>query len=841
MIRAVIALLFASTAWGQFMSSNARRIMSVPVCSASATPSTNDVLTYDGTCWNVGPVVGAGTGDFSTNTTTTATGELVIYGNTGGKLGARSLFILAGPATTAKTYTFPNSDATMLYASGALGTPASGTLTNATGLPFSGLAGGTNTGAAMVVGAGASLRTAAGIFGVPASTTLPVACTIGDAYMDTNATSGARWYLCEATDTWVAQGGAGGSPSFDQVTGGTNAAALVVGTGGSLTVSGSGTINATSLGGTAAASYALLASPVFTTLVTLPSAAAPTVDAVGEIAQDDNLWAASRGSLVTFDGTAATALVGVLVSDTPSNGQVLKWNTGGTITWEADSTGGTPSFDAITGATNTTAAMVVGSGGSLRTAAGIFGVPASTSLPGTCTVGDAYMDTDATSGARWYLCESTNTWAAQGGGGAMVYPEAGIPISTGSAWSTSITNSSTVGQTLRVTGASTYAFGALDLADTDAVTGVLPAANVDTAIARLASPSFTTPTLGAAVATSIASGADPADTGVFRLSNNESICWEISTPGTDLCMKVNASDEFEFTGTGGSVMTLTEIASPAAPGTAEQHKLYFDTDGLLKHIENGGSEITFTTTLNNLSAFAATTSAELAGVLSNETGTGVAVFGTSPSFTTDIRAATAGGATLGTGALPFSSAYIGGAATNNFQITGTATAARVMTLPDVTSATFVVAGTSTTTTQALFATATAGAPAYRAVATTDLPAATNASGFGASFDGGGSAIAANSTAYMTISHACTIAASNIMVDTGTLTFKVWRVATGTAVPTSGNSINTSGIAISTGTALRTTTTSDYTDTTLDINDILAITLTAVSGATKANIFVECNR
>jgi hypothetical protein len=45
----------------------------------------------------------------------------------------------------------------------------------------------------------------------------------------------------------------------------------------------------------------------------------------------------------------------------------------------------------------------------------IVRVPNSTSRPGTCTVGDSYMDTDATSGSRWYLCESTNTWVAQGG------------------------------------------------------------------------------------------------------------------------------------------------------------------------------------------------------------------------------------------------------------------------------------------------------------------------------------------------------------------------------------------------------------------------------------------
>jgi hypothetical protein len=44
-------------------------------------------------------------------------------------------------------------------------------------------------------------------------------------------------------------------------------------------------------------------------------------------------------------------------------------------------------------------------------------VPSSTTLPGTCAVGDAYMDTDATTGRRWYLCESTNTWVLQGDGG----------------------------------------------------------------------------------------------------------------------------------------------------------------------------------------------------------------------------------------------------------------------------------------------------------------------------------------------------------------------------------------------------------------------------------------
>ncbi len=62
----------------------------------------------------------------------------------------------------------------------------------------------------------------------------------------------------------------------------------------------------------------------------------PEVNAPGEIAFDTDLWGASRGSTIVYDGTAATALIGVLISDTPSDGEVPKFNTGGTITWETD-------------------------------------------------------------------------------------------------------------------------------------------------------------------------------------------------------------------------------------------------------------------------------------------------------------------------------------------------------------------------------------------------------------------------------------------------------------------------------------------------------------------------
>jgi hypothetical protein len=59
---------------------------------------------------------------------------------------------------------------------------------------------------------------------------------------------------------------------------------------------------------------------------------------------------------------------------------------------------------------------------------------------------------------------------------------------------------------------------------------------------------------------------------------------------------------------------------------------------------------TIALTANKLSAFAATTSAELAGVISNETGTGSLVFGTSPTFTTSVIVSD--GATIGQEAGP---------------------------------------------------------------------------------------------------------------------------------------------------------------------------------------------
>jgi hypothetical protein len=115
-------------------------------------------------------------------------------------------------------------------------------------------------------------------------------------------------------------------------------------------------------------------------------------------------------------------------------------------------------------------------------------------------------------------------------------------------------------------------------------------------------------------------------------------------------------------------------------------------------------------------------------------------------------------------------------------------------------------------------------------------------GFGASFGSvaSGSPALVSDTAYLTVPHACTIAAWNITVNAGTATFDIWKVATGTAIPTSSNSITASAQpAISTGTAIHSTTLTGWT-TSVSANDIVGIQLKTVSTATFASIVVECD-
>jgi hypothetical protein len=114
-------------------------------------------------------------------------------------------------------------------------------------------------------------------------------------------------------------------------------------------------------------------------------------------------------------------------------------------------------------------------------------------------------------------------------------------------------------------------------------------------------------------------------------------------------------------------------------------------------------------------------------------------------------------------------------------------------------------------------------------------------GFAISFgdSAASSALSSGSVVYYTIPYACTIVGWDVTVDAGTATFDIWKLATGTAIPTSSNSITASALpAISTGTAVHSTTLTGWT-TSVAADDIFGIQLNMVSTAKYAELGVQC--
>lgn len=117
-------------------------------------------------------------------------------------------------------------------------------------------------------------------------------------------------------------------------------------------------------------------------------------------------------------------------------------------------------------------------------------------------------------------------------------------------------------------------------------------------------------------------------------------------------------------------------------------------------------------------------------------------------------------------------------------------------------------------------------------------AASSHHGLAATFSG--NSVSAGATVYLTVPFACTINGWNITADQGTATIKLWKAATGTAVPTVSNSISTSGFSLASGTAVHSTNVSDLTTTTVSANDIIGFNLFAVSGSTYVNFVAQCD-
>lgn len=106
-------------------------------------------------------------------------------------------------------------------------------------------------------------------------------------------------------------------------------------------------------------------------------------------------------------------------------------------------------------------------------------------------------------------------------------------------------------------------------------------------------------------------------------------------------------------------------------------------------------------------------------------------------------------------------------------------------------------------------------------------------------DPAGSALSTGVLGYTVSPVDCTIVGWNIIVDSGTATVDIWKIASGTAKPTVANTITASAKpAISTGTAITSTTLTGWT-TTVTAGDLFGFNLDATSGPKFILITARC--